>query len=62
MIAVIPPMTITLRQPDYNKAELVITEPGGSLVKALSYAQVKMLNRQTAQALEHWPVAEVPSM
>lgn len=62
-MTVIQPMTITLRQPDVDKAELVITTAGNpSNVMTLSFAQVRMLNRQTAAALEHWPVAEVPAL
>jgi hypothetical protein len=59
----IQPMTITLRQPDVDKAELVITLPGQpSMVLPVGFAAVRLLNSQTASALKDWPVQEVPAM
>lgn len=54
------PALFTLRQPSMDSAELVITERGRSKVYRLSFSQIRLLNAQSAQALAHWPVQEVP--
>lgn len=62
-MTVIPPMLVTVRSPNADQAELVVTLPGKpSMVIPISFATARMINRQTAEIIEGWPVREVPAM
>lgn len=50
--------TVTLRQPKRKAAELVVTEDGAVQVFALTFDQLMLLNRQTADAILVWHQAK----
>lgn len=52
----IPVTLFTLRTPERDVAQLVITDNGKVKVYDLSFNQVKLLGAQAAQAVLHWPV------
>ena len=57
--ATITPTLFSLRCPSSTTAELVVTHNRKTMVFDLSFTQVRLLNSQTAKAIEHWPVKEI---
>lgn len=54
------PSLFSLRKPDRDRAELVVTVGGKSTVYPLTFDQVRLLNWQSAEAIKGWEVQEVP--
>jgi hypothetical protein len=50
-------LTVTLRQPSRDKAELVIAANGDAVVHPLTLDQIKSLAVQIVRALAAWPEA-----
>lgn len=51
---------LTLRSPNLNDAELVITTAiHGTVIYRLNYQQLRLLSVQSTNAMSLWPVREV---
>lgn len=57
----LPATHISLRSPSAREAELVMTAKGRTTVYKLTFDQLRLLTIQSAEAINRWPVQEVPA-